>query len=79
MRLACHQVGHHHISDRLVHQAIQLCHHTDTIHQVHLPRTRQRVQIINLQLRYQTIHQTVRTIHQLHLHMEVCIHIYLRV
>lgn len=69
--LVYHQDGLRHISVHLVHQAIQLCRHMDTIHQVHHQHTLHRVQIINRPDQYQIIRQIAQTIHRLRRHMVI--------
>lgn len=66
MHLVSRLDGLHLTLVRLVHQAIRLCHHMDTIRQAHHPLTHHRVQTINHLDPYQIIRQTARTTHQRH-------------
>lgn len=75
MHLVYHQDGLHHILDRRVHQAIQLCHRMDTIRQVHRQHIHHQVQIINRLVRCRITRLTARIIHQPHLLMVRILHI----
>lgn len=64
MHLVYHPDGRHHISVRQAHQAMQLCHRMDTIHQAHHRHTLRRVQTTHHLVPYQIIRQIARTTHQ---------------